>query len=379
MNDPIKGYDFSNAIEYHYGKFPPAKLSIDSLLKPLLRAADALSRYDQTLLNLPNSELLLAPLKHSEAVITSRLEGTISTVDEVMAYEADTTNESKKANTSHGRGEVWEVLRYSWVLKDAQDAITQGYPINEALIKESHRRLLQFGRGAKKRPGEYKESQNYIGDNLRKVITYKPISPAQLKSSMEKLIDFIENNEMLPLLKVALIHAEFEALHPFDDGNGRIGRLLITLFLWKYKLIHQPYFYVSSYFEENKEQYFYLLRSVSSENKWFEWTEFFLEAIAVQAERNLETAQKIQALYVEMKEPFRNITRSSWHTSVQDYIFERPIFRNKNLIKAGIPSHVARRITKSLLEEGLLREVSPARGSKGSLFAFEKLLEIVRV
>ncbi|MCY4446175.1 MAG: Fic family protein [Rhodobacteraceae bacterium] len=379
MNNPIKGYDVSNAVVYHYGKFPPAELNLNSLLKTLLRAADALSRYDQTLLNLPNCDLLLAPLKHSEAVITSRLEGIFSTVDEVMAFDADTTHETNITNTSQGREKVREVHQFTQILRYVQDAISQGRTINEVLIKNAHRILLHSPREAKKRPGEYKMLQNYIGDNFRKVIHYTPINPSQLKSSMEKLFDYSENDETLPLLKVALIHVEFEALHPFEDGNGRIGRLLITLLLWKYKLIHKPYFNMSAYFEENKVQYCDLMRSVSSDNKWVEWTEFFLEAIAVQAERNLEIAQKIQSLYIEMKEPFRNITRSSWHTSVQDYIFERPIFRNKNLIKAGIPRHVAPRITKALLEEGLLREVSPARGSRGSLFAFEKLLEIVRV
>lgn len=284
MRRGIEGYDTSDLVDYHYGCFPPRELELASLIEPLSRAQDAISRYDQMLLSLPNSELLLAPLRQNEAVISSRMEGTISTVDEVMIYEAESDDDGNPGAT---RDDVVEVALYTAVLRRAQAAVEAGEPINEGLIKNAHRILLSFGRGASKSPGQYKVEQNYIGDDRRKKIYFKPINPLQLQSGIEKLLEFIEIDPRLHLFKVGLAHVEFEALHPFNDGNGRIGRLLITLLLWKYGLIHKPHFYISAFFEENKEQYIELMRQVSRDNDWTSWTAFFLEAIAEQAENNL--------------------------------------------------------------------------------------------
>lgn len=372
----IENYDLSDCVDYHYGGFPPGELDYAKLIQPLARAQDAVSRYDQMLLSLPNSELLLAPLRRNEAVISSRMEGTISTVDEVMIYEAEHEDNDSPTNV---RDDVVEVALYSAVLKRAQAAVSAGEPINEGLIKNAHKVLLSFGRGADKSPGEYKTEQNYVGDDRRKIIHFKPISPLHLQPAIKDLLEFIENSDMLHLFKVAVAHVEFEALHPFNDGNGRIGRLLITLLLWKYGLIHKPHFYVSAFFENNKDAYIQLMRNVSKDGDWTSWTAFFLEAIAEQAESNLSTAKQITDLYDEMKEPFREMSGSKWHIAAQDSIFENPIFKNSQLIRrSGMPKHVATRITKLLNEGGLLRELRPASGRRGALYMFEPLMEIVR-
>lgn len=371
----IDDYDHSNVVDYHYGQFPPNALDLTKLIEPLARAQDSVSRYDQMLLSLPNSELLLAPMRHNEAVISSRMEGTISTVDEVMIYEADAEDDGK----TDARSDAIEVFLYKEVLRRAQAAVSNGNPINEGLIKNAHRVLLSFGRGARKDPGEYKKEQNYIGDDRRKVLYFKPISPLQLQPAMSALLEFVEASEMLHFFKVAVAHVEFEALHPFNDGNGRIGRLLITLLMWKFGLIHKPHFYVSAYFEANKEQYIELMRNVSKDNDWTAWVAFFLDAIASQAETNLSTAQNIKELYEEMKEPFREMSGSKWHIAAQDSIFENPVFKNSQLIKrSGMPKHVAVRITRLLHEGGLLREVRPASGRRGAMYMFEPLMDIVR-
>lgn len=372
----IDNYDLSQMVDYHYGKFPPSHLDLARLIEPLSRAQDAISRYDQMLLALPNSELLLAPLRQNEAVISSRMEGTISTVDEVMIYEAESEEDGAVGNA---RSDVIEVSLYSAVLRRAQEAVGAGEPINENLIKNAHRILLSYGRGASKAPGQYKTEQNYVGDDRRRIIHFKPISPLQLSPSMHLLLEFIEKSPMLHLFKVAIAHIEFEALHPFNDGNGRIGRLLITLLLWKFGLIHKPHFYVSAFFENHKDEYIELMRKVSSDGDWTSWTAFFLSAIAEQAEDNLRTAKAITGLYDSMKEPFREISGSKWHIAAQDSIFEHPVFKNSQLIKrSGIPKHVATRITKLLHESGLLKELRPASGRRGALYMFEPLMEIVR-
>lgn len=376
MSRNIDNYDQSDVVDYHYGRFPPKDLGLQQLIEPLARAQDAISRYDQMLISLPNSELLLAPLRQSEAVISSRMEGTISTVDEVMIFEAESDDDGVSQMV---RDDVVEVALYSAVLRRAQAAVADGQPINEGLIKNAHRTLLSFGRGATKSPGEYKEHQNYVGDDRRKVIHFKPISPLQLQSAMDALLSFIEKDPMLHLFKVGVAHIEFEALHPFNDGNGRIGRLLITLLLWKYGLIHKPHFYVSAFFETNKTEYIELMRNVSRHDDWTAWIAFFLRAISDQAENNLETAKRIMNLYEEMKEPFREISGSKWHIAAQDSIFENPVFKNRQLIRrSGMPKHVATRITRLLLESGLLRELRPSSGRRGALFMFEPLMELVR-
>lgn len=372
----VDAYDKSDMVDYHYGRFPPASLELAQLIEPLAQAQDAISRYDQMLLSLPNSELLLAPLRHNEAVISSRMEGTISTVDEVMIYEADVEDDSR---AGQARNDAVEVFLYKEVLRRAQSAVSEGEPISEPLIRNAHRLLLSFGRGASKAPGEYKSEQNYIGDERRKIIHFRPINPIQLQPAIRALLEFIETDRMLHMFKVAVAHVEFEALHPFNDGNGRIGRLLITLLLWKFGLIHKPHFYVSAYFEQNKDDYIALMRSVSRDDDWTAWTAFFLRAIAAQAESNLRTAARITALYEEMKEPFRDISGSKWHIAAQDCIFESPVFKNSHLIRrSGMPKHVATRITRLLQEGGLLREIRPAAGRRGALYMFEPLMEIVR-
>lgn len=378
MNDFSK-YDFSENVDYHYGQFPPSDIGLVRLVPRLLQAQEAVSRYDQMLKMIPNSQLLLAPLRNQEAVLSSRMEGTISTIDEVMVYQAD-EDEGVPLSNSKYRNDVIEVALYSTVLLRAQQAIIDGVPINENLIKNSHKILLGFGRGAMKSPGQYKAQQNYIGDHNKQKVYFTPISPLQINASMETLLHYMNRNDDTHLIKVAVAHVEFEALHPFNDGNGRIGRLLVTLLLWKYGLIHEPHFYLSGYLEQNKDDYIKKMRDVSRNARWTEWIDFFLGAIAMQADRNLELATQISRLYEEMKERIRELTSSQWALPAQDYIFQTPIFQNgKFTNRAGIPPHAAKRISKILLKNRLLTEVRPAAGRQSAIYAFEPLMKIVRV
>ncbi|MFT6659780.1 Fic family protein [Maritalea sp.] len=373
-------YDFSDNVNYHYGNFPPTNLSLEKLVPKLLEAQEAISRYDQMLKMLPNSELLLAPLRNQEAVISSRMEGTISTVDEVMVYQAEEDDEEQPTTNSKYRSDVIEVALYSTVLRRAQRAILDGEPINENLIKNCHKVLLSFGRGAIKSPGEYKTEQNYIGDERKKKVYFTPVSPLDIQAAMVALLDYIETDDTVSLVKTAVTHVEFEALHPFNDGNGRIGRLLITLLLWKFGLIHKPHFYMSGYLEEHKDRYIETMRQVSLNDDWTTWTEFFLDAIVAQAKGNLQMATEISALYEKMKERFRELTSSQWALLAQDYIFRTPVFQNGRFTnRAGIPASAAKRISKILVKNGLLTEVQPAAGRRSAIYMFEPLMEIVRV
>ena len=280
MRLPLDRYSFEKNVNYHYGRFPPETLDYERLFTPMGDARAALARYDQTLKTLHNSDFLVTPLRGQEAVVSSRMEGTISTIDEVLKYEADFSDDEGHSDV---RLETLEVVLYTAALKRAQKSILDGYPISEHLIRSAHGTLLGFGRGALKRPGEYKTEQNYIGDDARREVYYTPIAPEQLSPAMSKLIDFTNTDSVPPLLSVALAHVEFEALHPFNDGNGRIGRMLITLSLWKKGLIEEPHFYISAFFEDNKPEYIERMREVSASDDWTGWCEFFLTAISVQA------------------------------------------------------------------------------------------------
>ena len=370
--------DFNNAVRYHYEKFPPTKLDYDKIINPLIKATDALARYDQMLKNMHNSEILLAPLRNQEAVISSRMEGTISTIDEILRFEADMENDTKTAKNV--RSEVFETILYQRALVNAQKEMMDGYPLSQHLVKTIHQQLLSFGRGAKKSPGKFKTEQNYLADKIKQKVLFIPISPEKLDEGLEKLFSYINNSKDPLLIKTALMHLEFEALHPFQDGNGRIGRMLITLLLWSTKTISEPHFYISGYMEENKDEYIDTMREVSKNNDWEKWCVFFLKAVEKQAIKNLKVAESIKNLYEDMKQVFSDTLSSKWSVTALDYIFTNPIFRNNRFTsKSGIPAPTAARFTRILLDKELIKTIEEAAGRRPALYAFEPLLQMVRV
>lgn len=372
------GFDTNDAVQYHYGGFPPTINDWGKLIKSVAKASAALARYDQVLKNLHSSDILLAPLRSQEAVISSRMEGTVSTLDEVLRYEAEQEDDGHTAQHT-ARSEAIEVFLYGRAMKLAQASIKDGTPLSSWLIRSSHKVLLGFGRGATMSPGEFKKEQNYLVDKLKRKVLFVPIRPEFLQDGLDALFDFVNLNEMEILIKTAIAHLEFEALHPFKDGNGRIGRIIIPLMLWNSGAISEPHFYISEYFERNKDEYIDRMRNVSANGAWIEWILFFLEGLEAQANQNLALAEKIQTLYEEMKERFRDVLSSRWNITALDFIFTRPVFRNNVFTKkSGIPEATAHKFTRSLLDADLLRTVAPASGRRPALYAFEPLLALVR-
>jgi Fic family protein len=371
--------DTSNAVHYHLGKFPPPQLDYARLLPGLLEATAALARYDQMLRGMHNSEIFLAPLRGQEAVISSRMEGTISTLDEILQLQAEFGDDDEKA-ASEFRADVIETALYRRALNTAQHQMEEGRPLTESLVKSIHRQLLSFGRGANKSPGEYKHEQNYIGERGSRKVSFVPIAPEHLAGGMEALFKLAGDDAQPVLLRTALAHAEFESLHPFEDGNGRVGRMLITLMLWQGRAISAPHFYISRYFEDRKDEYLDRLREVSATDDWDGWCEFFLAAVAQQAVRNLDVAQSISDFYDEMKPRFIDLLSSKYAVAALDHLFTYPVFSNSRFTsRAGIPSQTAARFTRVLLQEGLLQTVSEASGRRSAVYRFEPLMARVRV
>lgn len=370
--------DTSSAAHYHDGHFPPAKLDYGRIIPSLLAATDALARYDQMLQAMHNSAIFLAPLRNQEAVISSRMEGTISTMDEIMQLEAEYGDEITTA--SEYRFDVIETMLYQRALNTARRQLDEGWPLSQSLIKSIHQQLLSFGRGARKSPGKYKKNQNYIGTLGSGEVSFVPVSPELLETGMETLFKFIDDDTTPILLRTALAHVEFEALHPFEDGNGRVGRMLITLMLWKGGAIAAPHFYISRYFEDHKEKYINYMREVSASNDWENWCTFFLEAVKEQAIQNLEVANSIRECYEEMKTTFSDLLASKYSVAALDYMFTHPVFRNSSFTKrSGIPPQTAARFTRILLQEDLLQTVEEASGRRPAMYRFEPLMKRVRV
>ncbi|WP_461211485.1 Fic family protein [Desulfocurvus sp. DL9XJH121] len=379
MSATIAGLNADDAVQYHYDRFPPERLDYSKVVVPLGKATDALARFDQMLKNMHNSEILLAPLRNQEAVISSRMEGTVSTIDEILRYEADYDVDEQGA--SQARSEVVETLLYQRAMKSAQKAMEEGQKISPWLIRAIHEKLLSIGRGAQKSPGRFKNEQNYLADKRTRSVLFVPISPEKLQDGLDSLFEYVGRSEEQILIKTAISHVEFEALHPFKDGNGRIGRMLITLMLWDAGVIPAPHFYVSGYLEEEKDLYVDMMRRVSKDDDWTGWCCFFLEALEQQAIRNLRIAEDIGLLYEEMRGTFRELLSSKWHVNALDYVFANPIFRNNKFTQQGdIPSSsTAARFVRVLAEKGLLKVLEEPSGRRAGLYAFEPLLQLVRV
>lgn len=370
-------FNLEDAVEYHYDKFPPGNLDYSKLANPLADASSALARFDQILKTMHNSEILLAPMRSQEAVISSRMEGTVSTLDEILQYEAEQTDGQQ--DITRARSETIETWLYQKALTTAQEQMEQGQPLSPYLIRAAHEKLLSFGRGAKKDPGRFKTDQNYLADRSKKIL-FVPIRPEKLQDGMDSLFRYLNESNDTPLIKAAISHVEFEALHPFKDGNGRIGRMLITLLLWSTKTISQPHFYISGFFEEHKDAYIDKMRAVSEKDDWTDWCVFFLHAIQTQAIRNLEVAESIRNLYEEMKNIFVDILGSRWSVSALDFIFTNPVFKsNKFTSLSGIPTSTALRFVRVLSDKHLLTTLTEASGRRPAMYAFEPLLALVRV
>ncbi len=371
--------DTTEAVFYHDGGFPPVAADYERLLPALLGATDALARYDQALQAMHNNGIFLAPLRNQEAVLSSRMEGTFSTMDEIMQLEAEATDGEDDV-TGEQRSDALETYLYQRALQTGQRQMAEGRPLSPALLKSLHQQLLSFGRGAEKAPGRFKVEQNYIGERGSRKVSFVPIAPEKLDAGLDTLFELIGDASRPVLLRTALAHAEFEALHPFKDGNGRVGRMLITLMLWAEGAISAPHFYISRYFADHKDEYVGALRAVSKREAWDDWCEFFLAAVQEQAVHNLEVTGRIRGLYEEMKPRFAEMLASKWSVQALDFVFTSPVFLNSRLTsRAGIPAATAARFSRVLVDAGLLQVVREAAGRRSATYRFEPLMELVRV
>lgn len=363
------------AVHYHLGAFPPSELDWPQLIPLLGPASAAVARYDGTLAAIPNAAVLLSPLTTQEAVLSSRIEGTQATMGEVLEFEAEGgAPELSEAR----RNDIHEVLNYRAAMRMAEKMLAT-VPLSQRVVRESHKVLLDGVRGQGKSPGEYRRIPNWIGPAGCTVeqARFVPIGADKLPDAMSAWERYLHSDAPDRLVQLAIVHAEFEALHPFLDGNGRLGRMLVPLFLWQNAVIQRPMFYLSAFLEANRDEYYERLLAVSRDGDWTGWCRFFLQAIKIQAEENQRKAADILVLYERMKRELADLTRSQYAIHALDWIFERPIFKSSDFVaSSGIPEPTAKRMLPALREAGVLRALVEASGRRAATLCFPALLNI---
>lgn len=356
----------------------PDPLPIEHLdwrsLLPLVGNANAcLARYDGMLQTLPNPSILLSPITANEAVLSSKIEGTQATLDEVLEADAGlAVSESR-------RGDIEEISNYRAAVRQAELDLEER-PLSVSLIKAIHQQLLQGVRGRDKTPGQIREDQNWIGrrgDPIERA-RFIPPNPIVLKTELDNWETYIKREDEDPLLQTAIAHAQFEILHPFKDGNGRIGRMLIPLILYKRRALSRPMFYMSEYLEDHRDAYYDGLLAITNNGDWHGWVKFFLEGLVNQAEANLTKVRAIRELYEDTKRKFIELTHSQFAMGAVDAFFGQPIIQSTVFAKkAGFLNRVtANNMLRDLEVNGLISRVREGSGRTPAVYALPELINI---
>ena len=326
---------------------------------------------------MPNAELLLSPLTTQEAVLSSRIEGTQATFGEVLKFEAgeEPAEESRRLD-------IQEILNYRSSLQVAEQEL-RTRPFNLNLLLELHGVLLDSVRGRDKGRGRFRTIQNWIGRPGSRIeeATYIPPEPARLGTLLDNCEKYYHADDRDPLVQLAMLHGQFEIIHPFVDGNGRIGRILIPLFLFEKGLLSRPVFYLSAYIEEHKDEYIAGLGALSSKQQphaWNSWVKFFLKAVTEQAKKNLNSARQIIDLYERSKAEIIRITHSRHAVPLLDILFERPVFSPGQLEgRSGMPSkQMIMSMLGRLKNADILVVTRESSGRRPQILAFRELVNL---
>jgi Fic family protein len=361
---------------------PVEKLNVASLVREISDSNTALATYNGILRAVPNPSILLSTLIQQEADLSSRIEGTQASYKDVLDQEA-----GKISSDERQENDIQEIINYRHAMINAQESLEAGRNLSLSLILELHQQLLQSVRGANKSPGAFRKTQNWIGrpGSTIENASFVPPSPMVIVTALENWEKYLSHHEIDPIVQTAIMHAQFELIHPFEDGNGRIGRLLIPLTLYKQNRLKTPNFYLSEILEKNRAEYYERLNKISSEGDWYGWVRFFLEAVKTQAELNLTKVESILELYDETKREVVLATASQYSSALIDALFIRPIF-NATFVQEYVSeqhkSNVSRATINTnlnkLVEAGILQISRKGSGSAANIYAFQELLDIVQ-
>jgi len=347
---------------------PDPPILLDSEMIHLLSQADrALGRLDGASEILPNADLFVAMYVSKEAVLSSQIEGTQASLIDVLAFEADATSPQNPQD-------IEEVMNYVKALNYGLQRLDT-LPLSLRLIREIHALLLQGVRGAHRSPGEFRTAQNWIGhpDGTLHTAQFVPPSPADMSTALDKLERFIHEERVLPILiKVGLVHAQFETIHPFLDGNGRMGRLLITFILCSEGVLRRPLLYLSHFFKMQRFDYYRHLQNIRAHGDWESWLKFFLRGVSEVAQEATTTARKI----VQLREQHRDLISTRLFRSagpawqLLEFLYRRPVVTVKNVAEVtGLSYANANSLVARFTEQGILEQMDNNKRNRRFVYA----------
>jgi len=355
-------------------KLPLADVQWEPLIPLIGRANRALAHYEGVLYGVPNAELLLSPLTTQEAVLSSRIEGTQATIGEVFLFEA-----GEEPAGVEKQLDVREILNYRRALREAVKSL-DGRPFTLNLLLKLHDILLESVRGRDKARGQFRKMQNWIGERGTPIerASFVPPSPLVLPEYLDNWEKYYHQTRPDALVQLAVVHAQFEILHPFLDGNGRLGRILIPLFLYEKKLLSRPMFYLSEWLEEHRDEYVAALRALGRDDgAWNRWIEFFLTGVEDQAQRNSRKARAMMDLYEGLKRRIISLTHSQYAVPLLDQLFNRPVFQSNRLQFEPCPTKASvANLLRALREGGVIKVLREGSGRRATVYALTELVDI---
>lgn len=351
---------------------PPAPpIDVLALLDRLSLAERALGRLDGITMLLPRQELFLYMYVRKEAVLSSQIEGTQSTLNDLLRFETE-------AQAGQPIDDIREVSNYVDAMMYGLERL-EVLPLSLRLVREMHERLLQSGRGGTKSPGEFRRSQNWIGGTRPGNALFVPPPTTELDASLDALERFMHEDESrLPaLIKAGLLHVQFETIHPFLDGNGRIGRLLVTLYLCVQGVLRKPLLYLSLYLKTHRADYYRLLQEVREHGAWEAWLDFFLTGVADTANQAFDAATRIVELFKTDRERITaKSERAGSALRIHD-LFQQNPYQTSNLLvdRTGLSAPTVNAALADLERLGIVEEVTGRR--RGRVFGYRRYLAIV--
>ena len=348
-------------------------LKIDAeLARKLDNALVSLGRLDSISEILPDSSLFLYMYVRKEAVLSSMIEGTQSSISDLLVYELE-------GIPGVPIDDAMEVSNYVKALEYGVKRIDEGFPVSSRLFKEIHNILLSKGRGSTKEPGQYRTSQNWIGGTRPGNAVFVPPPPNMVESCMGNLEKFIHDMKSVTpvLLKAAISHVQFETIHPFLDGNGRLGRLLISLLLYENKVLQKPLLYLSLYFKIHRQTYYEHLTNVRINGDWEKWIDFFAEAVIHTSNQAVNTAKNLIALINDHEAKVNSMGRASSTALVVYRCFVKQPVLNANVIQTqtSLSAATIHSSLENLIKLGILEEVSQKKRNK--IFVYKEYINIL--
>jgi len=357
------------------GPLPPNLEYGPTLVAVLSEADRALGELAGLGRTLPNPYLLTRPFLRREAVLSSRIEGTRASLVDLFAFEVEPPLFAEPERSD----DVQEVGNYVRALEHSMARLEE-LPISQRLLREMHAVLMEGMRGQQRDPGEFRRILNWIGPPGARLeeATYVPPPPAEIPAALSALERYIHGNTGLPpLLDIALVHYQFEAIHPFPDGNGRIGRLLITLMLIERDLLPEPLLYLSAYFERHRGAYYDHLLAVSQKAEWEGWLLFFLRGVSVEARDASRRAGKLFELRETYRERLQREGARPNLLTATNHLFANPVTSIRELSEVlGVTFEAARRLVGSLEERGVLEEITGRRRNR--VYAASEILQVLQ-